>query len=56
MVREKLKVVMAAGEDLVSEIDDQGAKADKSEEFIKTINAEIDAYETKHVPTGAGSH
>ena len=40
-----MKLSMAAGENLISVIDDQGAKADKPEELIKTINAEIDTYE-----------
>ena len=44
LVGEKLKIVMVAGENLISEIDDQGTKADKPEELIKSINAEIDTY------------
>ena len=41
---EKLKVLMAAREDLDSEIDDQRAKANKPEAPFKTFNAEIDTY------------
>ena len=43
-----MKIVMVAGENLISEIDDQGTKAEKPEELIKSINAEFDTYEEKH--------
>ena len=36
-----------AGENLISEIDDQGTKADKPVELIKSISSKIDAYEEK---------
>ena len=47
LIGKKLKIVMIAGENLISEIDDQGTKADYPEERIKSINSEIDTYEEK---------
>ena len=47
MMREKLKIVKTAGENLIEEIDDQGSKAEKAEDLVKAINSEIDVYEEK---------
>ena len=47
LMGEELKIVKVAGENLISDQDDQGTKADKPEELIKSINSEIDAYEEK---------
>ena len=49
LMRDKLKIVRQAGDNLIGEIDEQGSKVDKADELVKQINTELDDYDEKMV-------
>ena len=49
VMRDKLKIVRQAGDNLIGEIDEQGSKVDKADELVKQINTELDDYDEKMV-------
>ena len=49
VMRDKLKIVRQAGDNLIGEIDEQGSKVDKADELVKQINSELEDYDEKMV-------